>query len=72
MGAPASTWKIVAARHGGVVAARFGLWHRRWSTSSAAVVEGEVLGFGFLAAGERGEVLGFVVVGVDFMGFGCW
>ena len=27
-------------RHGGVAAARLRLWHRRWSTSSAVVVEG--------------------------------
>ena len=50
--APASTWKTVVARHGGVVAARLGLWHWWWSTSSATVVDGEVLGFGFLVASE--------------------
>ena len=32
-------------RHGRVAAALLGLWHRRWSMSLAAVVEGEVLGF---------------------------
>ena len=36
------------------------------------MVDGEVLGFGFLVASEWGEVLGFVAVGVDFMGFGGW
>ena len=33
-------------RHGGVAAVHLRLWHRWWSTSSAAVVEGKVLGFG--------------------------
>ena len=68
----------VGMRHGGVAAVHLGLWHLRWSTSSATVVKGEVLGFGGwwvrwgVGLCYSWWLLGSVAVGVDFMGFGSW